>query len=335
MVSTVPSGLTVDLTYDGTSTAPTNAGGFDVLATVSDPNYIGYAMDVFMIQPAAAVVEVDLAFIFAGDPLPTFTASFNGLVNGENGGVVDSLTFSLSPPYNGDAGLYSIIPYAEDDNYVFSFVNGSLYVNPYGPGTKHIKTQLQCVEELLVPDSNGYTYVAHFSYENNNSTDMYIPIGSDNKLTSSGSYNSSNQPVVFYSGGGSWSAGFDGKKLTWKVASYKHNGHKTSVASNASSSSNKCNKSEALEEDEDEDLLSSFKAYPNPVHDRLTIETGNAWTSGVDVYVFDVFGKMHDVRTISGGDDLIEINMTGLKAGIYIIKLQGEFSTEIIRIVKN
>ena len=102
------------------------------------------------------------------------------------------------------------------------------------------------MEELLVPDSNGYTFIANFSYENNNATDMYIPIGEDNVLSGVGPFDGSNQPVVFQSGGGSWTAAFNGEKLTWTVASFKHNGHKTSVASNASSTSNKCNKSEEI-----------------------------------------------------------------------------------------
>ena len=188
----------------------------------------------------------------------------------------------------------------------------------------------------IIPSLNTFeichTYIAYFSYENNNATDMYIPIGDDNILSGSGSYNGANQPEVFLAGGGSWSAGFDGTKLTWTVASFKHTGHKTSVASNASSTSNKCNKSEELLEDED--LLSGLKAYPNPVYDRLTIETGNEWT-GAEVYVYDVFGKLYDVSLASSGNSLLEISMTGLEAGIYIIKLQNESSSEIFRVVKN
>jgi hypothetical protein len=162
---------------------------------------------------------------------------------------------------------------------------------------------------------------------------MYIPIGDDNLLSGSGSFYGANQPEVFNAGGGSWSAGFDGTKLIWTVSSFKHNGHKTSVASNASSTSNKCSKSEEWEEEEE--MLSGLKAYPNPVYEKLKIETGIEWASGAEVYVYDMFGKMYDLKSVSGDNNLIEINMAGLEAGIYIIKLQGESHTEIIRVVKN
>jgi len=332
-LTTSPDSIPLSITYNGDTQLPVFPGTYSVQINVGDTNYIGVKTLDMLINPAPALVEADLSYIYAGDPLPTFTASFSGFVNGEDESVVDSLSFSLSPAYNGDDGVYSIIPYAEADNYLFTTVNGFLYVNPSGPGTKHIKTQLQCIEELLVPDSNGHTYIAHFSYENNNATDMYIPIGDDNVLSGNGSYDGSNQVVVFHAGGGSWSAGFDGVKLTWTVASFKHTGHKTSVASNASSKSGKCNKSEALEEDDMTREL-EIKAYPNPVYDNLKIELGNLIPGGNEVYVYDVFGRLYDVKTNPGGDSIIEINMAGLESGIYIIKIQGESSTEMIRVVK-
>ena len=39
---TVSSGLTVNLTYNGSTTAPTNAGSYTVIGTISDANYQGW-----------------------------------------------------------------------------------------------------------------------------------------------------------------------------------------------------------------------------------------------------------------------------------------------------
>jgi len=332
-VSTTPDSIDFELTYDGDTIPPVYPGTYSVLINVTDSNYVGSQAYNLVINPAPAIVEADLKYIFAGDPLPEFTATFSGFVNGEDESVVNSLSFSLSPAYTGDAGVYTIIPYAEAANYIFTPVNASLYVNPSGPGTKHIKTQLVCVEELAVPDENGYTHIANFSYENNNAADMYIPIGEDNVLSGTGLYDGSDQPAVFLAGGGIWSAGFDGEKLTWTVSSYKHNGHKTSVASNASSTSNKCNKSEELVE-ESNDETPAFRAYPNPVRDKLIIEPSTYTGARIEVAVYDAYGRQYQAGATETSAGSFEVNMSAMRSGVYFIRLQGETEVEIIRVIK-
>src|SRR5436190_1725649 len=51
-VNTVPAGLSVAVTYDGSATAPTNAGVYAVTATVTDPSFTGQANGNLVIQPA-------------------------------------------------------------------------------------------------------------------------------------------------------------------------------------------------------------------------------------------------------------------------------------------
>jgi alpha-tubulin suppressor-like RCC1 family protein len=47
--ATIPPGLTVNLTYNGSLNAPTNVGIYTVIATVSDPNYYGGATNTLVI----------------------------------------------------------------------------------------------------------------------------------------------------------------------------------------------------------------------------------------------------------------------------------------------
>jgi len=47
--STTPPGLMVNLTYNGSSNAPTNAGSYTVIGTVSDPNYYGSATNTLVV----------------------------------------------------------------------------------------------------------------------------------------------------------------------------------------------------------------------------------------------------------------------------------------------
>ncbi|MGD9875039.1 MAG: MBG domain-containing protein, partial [Kiritimatiellia bacterium] len=55
--TTVPVGLTVDLTYNGSGTAPTEAGSYAVTGTVNDVNYAGSATDTLVIE--AGVTDTD------------------------------------------------------------------------------------------------------------------------------------------------------------------------------------------------------------------------------------------------------------------------------------
>jgi hypothetical protein len=335
VVTTTPENLVVNYTYNGDTISPTGSGSYLVTAEIVDENYIGSISGNLQINPAPATVTSELKYIYAGDALPTFTAAYSGFVNGEGPEVIDSLSFILSPSYNGQAGAYDIIPYAEAENYGFTAINGTLYVNPSGPGTKHIKPQLSCVDELTEPDSLGHTYIAYFEYDNDNATDVYIPVGEDNKLSGQGSYSGTNQPMVFLAGGGTWTANFDGNKLTWTVASFKHNGHKTSVASNASSRSSKCYKSEEFEPEEGFLAGSGIIAYPNPVSDKLYLDFGREVSSGLGVYVYDIFGRIHPLSIAGQTGRTVEINMSGLRSGLYIIKLQDQIDIELIRIIKN
>ena len=58
-VSTVPAGLTVEVTYDGSTVPPTNAGDYAVVATVIDDNYQGGANGTLQIAKADATCVIN------------------------------------------------------------------------------------------------------------------------------------------------------------------------------------------------------------------------------------------------------------------------------------
>ena len=53
--TTNPSSLTVNFTYNGSATAPTDAGSYSVVGTISDANYQGTASGTLTINPAGTV----------------------------------------------------------------------------------------------------------------------------------------------------------------------------------------------------------------------------------------------------------------------------------------
>jgi alpha-tubulin suppressor-like RCC1 family protein len=65
--TTDPAGLNVVITYDGSSTAPTNADSYAVVATINDPRYYGDACDTLVIDKATAQIDfVGLNQIYDG-----------------------------------------------------------------------------------------------------------------------------------------------------------------------------------------------------------------------------------------------------------------------------
>lgn len=60
-VTTVPSGLSVEVTYDGDDTAPTDVGSYDVQAAIDDPNYTGSASATLQIVIGEATTLVKVA----------------------------------------------------------------------------------------------------------------------------------------------------------------------------------------------------------------------------------------------------------------------------------
>ena len=297
---------------------------------------LSYGLGKLTINPAPATVTADLKVMFAGDTLPDFTATFSGFVNGETDTVVNSLTFSLSPVYNGSAGTYQITPTATADNYIFTSVSAPLYVNPFGSGTKNIKTSLMCIDQVDPAGNNGYSYIAHFKYTNDNSTNVYIPAGEDNYFTGAGSYDPSDQPELFVTGGGTFDVPFDGVKLTWAVQSFNGQGHKSSSASSASSKSSKCNKSAEAEgptvalTEETPDIL----AYPNPVRDLLHINLETVEGTFKSLGIFDTFGRSYPVEPINKDGQSLEVNMSGLSQGLYFVRLNFADKVEVVRIIK-
>ena len=58
--STTPGGLTVNLTYNGSSSAPTNSGSYTVIGTISDANYQGSATNTLVIGAVSVTVASGL-----------------------------------------------------------------------------------------------------------------------------------------------------------------------------------------------------------------------------------------------------------------------------------
>ena len=123
-VTTVPSGLAVIVTYDGSPTAPTAVGSYSVVATVSDANYQGSATGTLLIQdttapdttitsgPTSPTSATDASFTFSGSDNVTPAASLTFQCSLDSA----SATACTSPaPYSGlSAGNHTFTAAAID-----------------------------------------------------------------------------------------------------------------------------------------------------------------------------------------------------------------------------
>ncbi|MBL7939758.1 MAG: S8 family serine peptidase [Flavobacteriales bacterium] len=352
-VTTVPAGLTCTVTYSGSTTPKVNAGSYAVVATVNDVNYTGSRTGTLVIQKAPATATTGIYAMSKGGSIPSFTATYSGFLNGQTASVVTSVSFSLSPSCTGNvAGVYQIIVNATAANYTFTSVNGTLYVNPAGSGTKQIKPVFVCRETLSAPGAGGYMYVARFRYENQNATPVYIPVGTKNVLTGSG-FLATGQPVVFQPGGGTWTVPYNGSTLQWQITSNKSPSGTGVLSANASSTAcvsammlqdenttdgeiatqhdptNGVAASQLDEVDTAEEVDAILEestdirmlVYPNPSTGMVFLESAVDQPAGTSIEVYNALGRRCAVRVERPTDRKIELDLSSYGKGMYLINV--------------
>ncbi|MEQ9405583.1 MAG: FG-GAP-like repeat-containing protein [Cyclobacteriaceae bacterium] len=74
------------------------------------------------------------------------------------------------------------------------------------------------------------------------------------------------------------------------------------------------------------DLESKINVYPNPVRDRLSIELDKSLSGGFEISLFSVSGSRVLIKSMIRkiGNDKIEMDLQGIKPGIYLLKIKNE-----------
>lgn len=126
-VTTSPPGLSYDITYNGSTSAPTNAGSYTVKATITEPNYSGSATGTMIISKATANITLaNLTATYDGNPKAvTVTTSPDGLY------VEVTYNGIASPPV--DPGEYTVEAVVKENNYKGQ-TSGQLTIKGGGPG---------------------------------------------------------------------------------------------------------------------------------------------------------------------------------------------------------
>jgi 2',3'-cyclic-nucleotide 2'-phosphodiesterase (5'-nucleotidase family) len=126
-VTTVPPGLTVGTTYNGSSSVPVNAGTYTVLTTVTQAGYTGTASGTLTIGKATAAVSLgDLNFTYDGSPK-------GASITTTPAGVTVTITYDGSTTVPVNVGTYSVVATINDPNYQGT-TSGTLVISDAGSG---------------------------------------------------------------------------------------------------------------------------------------------------------------------------------------------------------
>jgi hypothetical protein len=144
----VISGDGISATYGTAATVLSPVGTYAIAPVLVDPNgrlgnySVSSTNGTLTVAPAPlAVMAISTSKIF-GDPLPAFTASITGFVNGEGPGVLGGvLSFSTSAAPASPVGSYPITPSGlTSTNYAITFVPGTLTVTKATPSFTNLSS---------------------------------------------------------------------------------------------------------------------------------------------------------------------------------------------------
>ena len=131
-ITTIPPGVPVSITYNGSPTLPSAAGSYTVHATVDDPSLTGSATGTLVIAKAAAT-------ILLGDLTPAADGTQKSpSVTTIPPGLAVSLSYNGSATAPSKAGSYSVLATITDTNHTGS-TNASLIIRQLALATTDIR----------------------------------------------------------------------------------------------------------------------------------------------------------------------------------------------------
>ncbi len=208
----------------------------------------------------------------------------------------------------------------DPENYTIVSNEAHLFVNPSDINAKKVRTYADCVS--YNPNAIGnLKYTVVYRYENDNDYAVYVNEGPDNFLT--GTAFNGKLPTVFMPGSGTFEIKFDGNQLVWSLTTFDGT-HKSSVSSASTSQSGKC----------DAKLDGAYSIYPNPVITTLYIKQ-NIIENNAHVFVLNMYGYVIiNAGSFSGAFSTVQIDMSNLSTGIYIVRITSDSNVRTYNILK-
>jgi len=153
--TTVPSGLSVTLTYNGSAEAPTAIGSYAVTGVVNTVLYQGQAVGTLTVAKKTLWVKADAKTMVMGSTVPTLTYTVSGLVNGDTVATVLSGALATTATSASPAGIYPITrgTLTANANYILNYIGANLTVPEAGiVGWWNLDE----INGVMAADSSGY-----------------------------------------------------------------------------------------------------------------------------------------------------------------------------------
>ena len=83
------------------------------------------------------------------------------------------------------------------------------------------------------------------------------------------------------------------------------------------------------------ELVAKATLYPNPVSDKVTIDLQGMPAASAQTALTDSAGKpvLQNAHKVVGAS-LLEVDMSGLRSGLYLIRLRTEAAYQVIKVIK-
>jgi hypothetical protein len=141
--TTVPAGLTVSFTYNGSETPPTAPGSYAVVATINEPNYQGSATATLVISRGTVTVTLGhLTQTYTGSPLSATATTVPG-------GLTVTFTYNGSGIAPTAAGTYTVVATVSSTDYAGS-ATGTMTIEPLTPSVRLSSSNNPAVAETGV-----------------------------------------------------------------------------------------------------------------------------------------------------------------------------------------
>ena len=192
--TTTPSGLTVNLTYNGSANAPSFAGGYQVFGSVSDTVYAGSATNTLNIAKAGATVTL-------GSLSQTYDGSAkNATATTVPGGLTVVYTYNGSSSAPVNLGTYQVTGLVSDNNYFGGATNSFVIVSGYSSTPTNITVAVSGNQITLAwpSDHRGWILQAQTNNMGAGLTTNWVDVsGSETNLQSVITVDPAN-PTVFF-----------------------------------------------------------------------------------------------------------------------------------------
>ena len=116
------------------------AGSYPIAITLgNNPNYAVTPLNATLtVTPGSLIVTANDATKLLGAPLPAFTTTFGGFIDGDSAAsLVGTLTFATAANASSPVGTYPVMPGGvTSPNYDISFMAGTLTIRKHPPALR-------------------------------------------------------------------------------------------------------------------------------------------------------------------------------------------------------